>query len=84
VNGLKKSPYPKLYIKTKGNDNIVIVVLYDENLTITSNNTKMTEELKGELHKAFKMTFLGPLHFRKYGKWMKTCPCPKLSMHMRH
>jgi hypothetical protein len=42
---------------------MVLIVLYVDDLIIKGNNTKMVDELKGELHKTFEMKNLGLLHY---------------------
>eukprot|EP01018_Ginkgo_biloba_P007448 Gb_23452 [translate_table: standard] len=53
---------PNLYIKKKDGD-LVILVVYVDDLVITGNSLKLIDEVKGDLVKAFEMTDLGLLHY---------------------
>eukprot|EP01018_Ginkgo_biloba_P024032 Gb_18989 [translate_table: standard] len=52
---------PNLYIKKDGD--LVILVVYVDDLVITGNSLKLIDEVKGDLGKAFEMTDLGLLHY---------------------
>ena len=51
-----------LYVRQQGK-NLVILVMYVDDLIITSNNDDHIEQVKKELHAGFKMTDLGLLHY---------------------
>lgn len=53
---------PNLYIKKKDGD-LVILVIYVDDLVITGNSLKLIDEVKTDLGKAFEMTDLGLLHY---------------------
>lgn len=47
-----------LYVKHKGN-NVLIVSLYVDDMLVTGDDTRLVEEFKQEMMKAFEMTDLG-------------------------
>eukprot|EP01018_Ginkgo_biloba_P001301 Gb_29290 [translate_table: standard] len=49
---------PNLYVKKKDGD-LVILVVYVDDLVITGNSLKLIDKVKGDLGKAFEMTDLG-------------------------
>lgn len=51
-----------LYVRQQG-QNMVIIVMYIDDLVITGNNDDHTVHVKKELHEGFKMTDLGLLHY---------------------
>nr|GEV56057.1 retrovirus-related Pol polyprotein from transposon TNT 1-94 [Tanacetum cinerariifolium] len=55
---------PTLYIKNQGTSDILIVVLYVDDLVFTRNNKKMIEDFKNEMIQKYEMSDLGLLnHF---------------------
>jgi hypothetical protein len=62
-SGFKRSNFdPNLYIKEKGEE-IIIMVVYVDDLIITSNSSKLIKEEKDNLCKSFDMIDLGLLHY---------------------
>ena len=62
-NGFKCCTFdPHLYVQNFGT-NILIVVLYVDDLIITSNQLTLIQNLKSDLQKQFEMTDLGLLHY---------------------
>mgnify|MGYP001791670327 CR=1 FL=1 len=53
---------PTLYIKSQGN-NIIIVSLYVDDLIVTGNNTSLIEEFKKDMMDTFEMSNLGLMHY---------------------
>ncbi|KAK4411578.1 Retrovirus-related Pol polyprotein from transposon RE1 [Sesamum angolense] len=53
---------PTLYIKSQGNDTLIISLYVDE-LIYTGNNEKMIQDFKENMMKTFKMSDLGLMHF---------------------
>ena len=53
---------PNLYVQNFGT-NILIVVLYVDDLIITSSQLTLIQNLKSDLQKQFEMTDLGLLHY---------------------
>lgn len=53
---------PTLYVKTQGDD-ILIVSLYVDDLIYSRNNEKMMKEFKEDMMKTFEMTDLGSMHY---------------------
>ncbi|KAL0364613.1 UNVERIFIED_CONTAM: Retrovirus-related Pol polyprotein from transposon TNT 1-94 [Sesamum angustifolium] len=53
---------PTLYIKSQGNDKL-IVSLYVDELIYTGNNEKMIQDFKEDMMKTFEMSDLGLMHF---------------------
>ncbi|KAK4380842.1 Retrovirus-related Pol polyprotein from transposon RE1 [Sesamum angolense] len=53
---------PTLYIKSQGNDTL-IVSLYVDDLIYTGNNEKMIQDFKENMMKTFEMSDLGLMHF---------------------
>ena len=51
-----------LYVRQQGK-NLVILVMYVDDLIITGNNDDHIAQVKKELHAGFKMTDLGLLHY---------------------
>ena len=51
-----------LYVRQQGK-NLVILVMYVDDLIITRNNDDHIAQVKKELHAGFKMTDLGLLHY---------------------
>ena len=51
-----------LYVRQQGK-NLVILIMYVDDLFITGNNDDHIEQVKKELHAGFKMTDLGLLHY---------------------
>jgi hypothetical protein len=62
-DGFKRSPYdPDLYVKNCNGD-IIMVVLYVDDLIITGSNLSQVYDFKKQLKKAFDITDLGLLHY---------------------
>ncbi|KAL0375548.1 UNVERIFIED_CONTAM: Retrovirus-related Pol polyprotein from transposon RE2 [Sesamum calycinum] len=53
---------PTLYIKSQGNDTLIIS-LYVDDLIYTGNNEKMIQDFKEDMMKTFEMSDLGLMHF---------------------
>lgn len=53
---------PILYVKSIGNE-IIILVIYVDDIIITGSEAHLIEEIKCNLCKAFDMTDLGLLHY---------------------
>ena len=61
-DGFKRSPYdPDLYVKNCNGD-IIMVVLYVDDLIITGSSLSQVYDFKKQLKKAFDITDLGLLH----------------------
>ncbi|KAK4401017.1 Retrovirus-related Pol polyprotein from transposon TNT 1-94 [Sesamum angolense] len=61
--GFRKSlSEPTLYIKSQGNDTLIIS-LYVDDLIYTGNNEKMIQDFKEDMMKTFEMSDLGLMHF---------------------
>ena len=54
--------YPNLYVQNFGT-NILIVVLYVDDLIITSSQLTLIQNLKSDIQKQFEMTEFGLLHY---------------------
>ncbi|KAL0423821.1 UNVERIFIED_CONTAM: Retrovirus-related Pol polyprotein from transposon RE2 [Sesamum radiatum] len=60
--GFRRRSEPTLYIKSQGNDTL-IVSLYVDDLIYTGNNEKMIQVFKEDMMKTFEMSDLGLMHF---------------------
>lgn len=60
---LKSKNDPNLYIKKDEYGNIALIFVYVDGLIITSNASKLIEEIKIQLSQVFEMKDLGELHY---------------------
>ena len=62
-HGFVRNPYnPNLYLKKKRGE-IVIIVIYVDDLVITASSVKMIDEVKKYLNRSFDMTDLRLMHY---------------------
>ncbi|KAH9309431.1 hypothetical protein KI387_037342, partial [Taxus chinensis] len=62
-HGFERNPYdPNLYLKKQGGE-IVIVVVYVDDLVITGSSVKMIDATKKDFNRSFDMTDLGLMHY---------------------
>ncbi|KAH9294714.1 hypothetical protein KI387_038302, partial [Taxus chinensis] len=62
-HGFVRNPYdPNLYLKKKGGE-IVIVVVYVDDLVITGSSVRMIDAMKKDLNRSFDMTNLELMHY---------------------
>ena len=62
-HGFKRCIYdPNIYVKHV-DDNIIVIVLYVDDLIITGKQLLLIQNMKSELQKQFEMTNLGILHY---------------------
>ena len=62
-HGFERNPYdPNLYLKKQGGE-MVIVVVYVDDLVITGSSVKMIDETKKYLKRSFDMKDLGLMHY---------------------
>jgi len=59
---------PTLHVKYQGNNDILLIALYIDDLVYTCNSMKMIENFKIEMTKKYKITYFGLLqHFLGIG-----------------
>ncbi|KAH9310625.1 hypothetical protein KI387_025660, partial [Taxus chinensis] len=62
-HGFVRNPYnPNLYLKKQGGE-IVIVIVYVDDLVITGSSVRMIDVMKKYLNRSFDMTNLGLMHY---------------------
>nr|GFC48986.1 retrovirus-related Pol polyprotein from transposon TNT 1-94 [Tanacetum cinerariifolium] len=62
--GFEKSKHePTLYVKKEGNDDLLIVSLYVDDMIYTSSSTRLISKFKSSMKSMFEMTDLGELQY---------------------